>query len=214
MKNTVLATLSGALLLVALALLALGVGHLASASQAVNLRATAAVVATGRARGAQTAAPVPTFDPDTLDLVLVHEAVTAQVNQARAERGLEPLIWDEALQEAAEGRARAIVRGEVAWGGEIDDALAEQLGEPAIVPEAERSGAAELRACLSANVTAPEDVARYAVGGWLDEPKFAMMLLGSWERIGVGFDWPCPQEDAGGLVLVVVLAGGKGLKEG
>ena len=104
----------------------------------------------------------------------------------------------------AHDEAWAIVRGEVAWGNEIDDALADELGEPA----------AELRACLSANVNTSEDVARYAVGGWLDEPKFATMLLGGWRRIGVGFDWPCPQEDAGGLVLVVVLAGGGTLREG
>lgn len=70
-----------------------------------------------------------------------------------------------------------------------------------------------MRACLPASVTAPEDVARYAVGGWLDEPGFARMPLGGWGRIGVGFDWPCPQEDAGGLVSVVVLAGSEGSRE-
>ncbi len=150
MRPNTLTILSGALLLVALVLLALGIGHLASANREVKLQATAAVVATGRARGARATALVPTFDPDDLDLALVHEAVTAQVNQARAERGLEPLIWDETLQEAAEGQAVRLssrrslghrqgrgglgIRDKLSarW---VDDALAEQLGEPAIVPD-------------------------------------------------------------------------------
>jgi len=33
------------------------------------------------------------------------------------------------------------------------------------------------------------------------------ILLGGWKRIGVGFDWGCPLEDARGVVLVVLFAG-------
>jgi hypothetical protein len=48
-------------------------------------------------------------------------------------------------------------------------------------------------------------VARQAVEEWLmynDD-----ILLGGWKRIGVGFDWGCPLEDARGVVLVVLFAG-------
>ena len=66
----------------------------------------------------------------------------------------------------------------------------------------------ELRACLSADVTTPAAVAEAAVGQWMDDPELRGMLVGNWERIGVGFDWGCPKADAGGVVLVVVMAGG------
>jgi hypothetical protein len=39
----------------------------------------------------------------------------------------------------------------------------------------------------------------------MDDPELHEMLMGSWKRIGVGFDWGCPK--TGGVVLVVLLAG-------
>jgi uncharacterized protein YkwD len=137
-----------------------------------------------------TGTPIPY--PDTLDIVLVHDEVTMLINSTRTS----PLAWDEDLQSLAERRAWEIVKGEIAF-DEVDNSLAEELGEPV----------AELRACLSSDVTTPAAVAEAAVEQWLDEPELREMLLGDWERIGVGFDWGCPKPDARGVVLVVVMVG-------
>jgi uncharacterized protein YkwD len=145
---------------------------------------------------AEIATPTLLPYPDGLDFVLVQDSVTDQVSEARAAHGLEPLLWDETLQELAEGRAWGIVKGEIPF-DEVDNTVADRLGEPV----------AELRACLSHNATTPEAVARAAVGEWLADSD--EMLLGHWERIGVGFDWGCPQDDARGVVLVVLLADGE-----
>jgi hypothetical protein len=47
---------------------------------------------------------------------------------------------------------------------------------------------AELRACLSDNITTPDAVAEVAVERWLDDLELRKVLLGNWERIGAGFD--------------------------
>ena len=139
--------------------------------------------------------------PDALDVLLVHEAVTSRVNEARAEQGKHLLEWDEGLQELAEWQAWQVTKGAVSF-NELDDWPATQLGEPVI----------ELRACMSDNATTPEGVAQVAVEHWLGEPELREMLLGRWQRIGVGFDWGCPKER--GVVLVVLLAGQRDLLEG
>jgi hypothetical protein len=134
--------------------------------------------------------------PDTLDPVSVQEAVENRINEIRAGYGFDPLLRDAALQDLAEERAWGIVKGDVPF-DEVDGAVANQLGEPV----------AELRACLSDNATTPEAVAQAAGEEWLaglDE-----VLLGEWRRIGAGFDWGCPKEGGRGVVLVVLLAGGK-----
>jgi uncharacterized protein YkwD len=130
--------------------------------------------------------------PSTLDIALVHGEVTMRINSARAS----PLAWDEDLQGLAEQRAWEIVKGEISF-DEVDGSLANELGEPV----------AELRACLSADVTTPAAVAEAAVEQWLAESELREILLGDWERIGVGFDWGCPKADARGVVLVVVMVG-------
>ncbi len=154
---------------------------------------------------AQAATPTPTLlpYPDELDLVLVHDGVTARINEARAAQGIRPLAWDEVLQGLAEGQAWGIVEGTVSL-GEMDDAVASELGEPV----------AELRACISDNVVIPAVVAEVAVEQWLADPALSKMLLGNWERIGVGYDWGCPDPETRGVMLVVVLAGGQALREG
>ena len=38
------------------------------------------------------------------------------------------------------------------------------------------------------------------------------MLLDRWQRIGVGFDWGCPEER--GVMLVILLAGMANSREG
>jgi len=146
--------------------------------------------------------PTPTLlpYPDALDVVVVHEAVMARINEARAEAGLPALLWDDTLQDVAEGRAGAIVKG--AAYDEIDATEAESLGELV----------AELRACLDDRVTTPDDVAQVAFGHWLGEQELGEILLRRWQRIGVGLDWGCPTER--GLVLVVLLAGGTVPKTG
>jgi uncharacterized protein YkwD len=131
--------------------------------------------------------------PDALDVVLVHDAVTARVNDVRANAGKAALQWDPVLQDYALNRAWDIVRG--APYDEIDDAIIDELGEPV----------AELRACLSEDVTTPDAVAQIAVDQWLGNPKLRAVVLDNWERIGVGLDWGCPTER--GVVLVVLLAG-------
>ena len=90
--------------------------------------------------------------PDALDVLLVHEAVTSRVNEARIEKGEHPLEWDETLQELAEWQAWQVTKGAVSF-DELDDWPATQLGEPVI----------ELRACMSDNVTTPDAVAQVAV---------------------------------------------------
>ena len=95
--------------------------------------------------------PIPTLllYPDGLDVVLVHDEIVALVNDARAAQAMEPLLWDEALQGLAERRVWEIVRGDAAL-EEIDDSLADELGEPV----------AELRACLLGSSSA----ARWRIG--------------------------------------------------
>jgi uncharacterized protein YkwD len=56
-------------------------------------------------RTAPAATPTLLPYPDALDVVLVHEEVTAAVNKARAEHGTARLQWDEYLQELAEWQA-------------------------------------------------------------------------------------------------------------
>jgi uncharacterized protein YkwD len=147
--------------------------------------------------------PPPTLlpYPDALDVMLVHEEVTAAVNEARAERGIAPLKWDEELQELAEWQAWQVTKGAIVF-DEIDDWPATQLREPVI----------ELRACMSDNVTTPDAMAQYAIEHWLDDTDLRGMLLSSGQRIGVGHDWGCLTER--GVVLVVLLAGGTPLGEG
>ena len=139
-------------------------------------------------------ASIPAPYPDTLDAVAVHDEVVKLINGIRTSHEVKTLAWDEDLQGLAERQAWEIVKGEVPF-DEVDDSMANELGEPV----------AELRACLSAAVTTPAAVASAAVEQWLDDPELHRMLVGDWERIGVGFDWGCP--DAGGVVLVVVMAG-------
>jgi len=127
------------------------------------------------------ATPTPTLlpYPDALDLALVHDEVSARINNARVAQGMEPMLWDETLQGLAEGRAWGIVTGVTSLDDGIDGAVAGQLGEPV----------AELWACISDSVTSPAAVAEVAVEPWLDDPELREMLLGtSWERIGVGYD--------------------------
>jgi uncharacterized protein YkwD len=131
--------------------------------------------------------------PDALDVALVHAAVTARVNKARADAGSAALQWDPVLQDYASNRAWDIVRG--ASYDEIDDTIIDKLGEPV----------AELRACLSEDVTTPDAVAQLAVDHWLGNPKLREVVFDKWQRIGVGLDWGCPTER--GVVLVVLLAG-------
>jgi hypothetical protein len=96
----------------------------------------------------------------------------------------------------------AIVKG--ASLHEIDDSAAERLGKPV----------AELRACLDHTITTPDAIAQLAVEHWLQCNDPRQILLGRWERIGVGFDWGCPDLQGRGVVLVVLLAGGTTLNEG
>jgi uncharacterized protein YkwD len=138
--------------------------------------------------------------PDALDVVLVHDAVTARVNDVRANVGKAALQWDPVLQDYASFRAWEIVRG--ASYDEIDDTIIDELGEPV----------AELRACLSDNVTTPDAVAQIAVDHWLGNPKLRETVFDTWQRIGVGLDWGCPTER--GVVLVVLLAGRTNVTEG
>jgi uncharacterized protein YkwD len=145
---------------------------------------------------AEPATPTSAPYPSTLDIVLVHDEVTMLINSIRTSHEVETLAWDEDLQGLAERRAWKIVKGEIPF-DEVDDSLANELGEPV----------AELRACLSADVKTPAAVAEAAVEQWLVEPELREMLLGDWERIGVGFDWGCPKPDARGVVLVVVMVG-------
>ena len=140
--------------------------------------------------------PSPPPYPSTLDIALVHDEVTILINGICTSHEVETLQWDETLQGLAEKRAWAIVKGEIPF-DEVDDSLADELGEPV----------AELRACLSADITTPAAVAEAAVGQWVDDPELHRMLVGDWERVGVGFDWGCPKPDAGGVVLVVVMVG-------
>ena len=58
-------------------------------------------------------APTPTLlpFPKTLDLLIVHDEVTARVNQARVADGQVRLQWDDVLQDYASIRAWEIVRG-------------------------------------------------------------------------------------------------------
>ncbi len=160
---------------------------------------------TASCAGAQAATPVPTLlpYPDELDLVLVHDGVVARINEARAAQGIRPLVWDDTLQGLAEGQAWGIVKGVVSL-DEMDNAVASKLGEPV----------AELRACISDNITTPATVAQLAVEQWLADPQLSKMLLGNWERIGVGYDWGCPDPQARGVMLIVILAGGQALREG
>ena len=89
--------------------------------------------------------------PDALDVLLVHEAVTTRVNEARVDQGKHPLNRDETLQELAEWQAWQVVKDTKPF-DKIDDWPANQLGEPVI----------ELRACLSDNVVTPDTVAQVA----------------------------------------------------
>jgi len=77
-------------------------------------------------------------------------------------------VWDEALQGLAERRAWEIVKRDAPF-EEIGDSLADELGEPV----------AELRTCLSGDVTTPFAVASAAVKQWLREPELREMLLGN-----------------------------------
>jgi hypothetical protein len=91
-------------------------------------------------------------------------------------------------------RAWEIVREEIPI-GEIDDYVAEQLGEPVI----------EFRACLSDYVTVSEEIAQSAIDAWIAMPTFTQALSGDWERIGASLDWGCPI--GRGVALVVIFAG-------
>ena len=62
---------------------------------------------------------------------------------------------------------------------------------------------AELRACLSDNVTTPDAVAKAAVEYWIDDPNLRQMLLGNAERIDFSFECGCPPER--GVILVAIL---------
>jgi uncharacterized protein YkwD len=121
------------------------------------------------------------------------DAVTDRINATRAKRGLPWLQSDDVLADYASIRAWNIVRG--APLEEIDDAMAAEIGEPV----------GELRACMSPDVTAPAAVARFAVENWLDDPLLREILLGKWQRLGVGLDWGCPTER--GIILIVLFAG-------
>jgi hypothetical protein len=161
-----------------------------------TLASVLALSACGEYPVAETTTPTLLPYPDTLDIVPVQEAMVNRINEIRADHGLGSLLWDESLQELAEGRAWGIVKGDIPF-DEVDDSVATQLGEPV----------AELRTCLSESVTTPEAVAQAASEEWLinlDE-----VLLGHWERVGVGFDWGCPKNGTRGVVLVVLLAGEK-----
>ncbi len=128
--------------------------------------------------GGEAATSMSTLLPYLDDLVLVHDAIVARVNDARTEQGGVLLVWDEDLQELAEGQAWEIVKGDLVF-ERIAGLPAYRLGEPVI----------ELRACLSDNATTPDVVAKAAVDEWLAELALRQMLLGNWTRIGVGYDW-------------------------
>jgi len=128
--------------------------------------------------------------------------VTTRVNQIRAENGEAALEWNDVLQDLAEDPAGGIVKG--APVDEIDDSLAAQLGEPV----------AELRACMDDSITTPDAVAQLAVEHWMARPDLREALLDRWLRIGIGFEWGCPDPRGRGVVLVVLLAGMVELREG
>ena len=60
-----------------------------------------------------------------LAAALAHDEVIALISDARAAQGMEPLLWDEALQGLAEQRAWEIVRGDASF-HEADDSLADE----------------------------------------------------------------------------------------
>lgn len=138
--------------------------------------------------------------PDSVDPLEVYDAVTTRINEVRTGQGLETLVWDEVLQDYASVRVWEILRGTSV--DEIDGYLSEELGEPV----------AELRACMSDDVTTPDALAQVAVEAWLGDHKLSKILLDDWQRIGVGFDWGCPTER--GVMLVVLLAGRPDVREG
>ena len=57
-------------------------------------------------------------------------------------------------------------------------------------------------------------VAQVTVERWPGRPGLREMLLDRWQRIGVAFDWGCPDPQGRGVVLIVLLAGMVELREG
>ena len=96
--------------------------------------------------------PTPLPYPDALDVVAVHDRVLGLINGFRRLEEVEPLEWDDILQDLADQRAWQIVQGEIPF-DEVDGSLADELGEPV----------AELRACLAGDITTPPAVAFAAV---------------------------------------------------
>ena len=141
-----------------------------------------------------TPGPTP-LPPDKLNIVTVQSELMTRLNAARAARGLGRITSNDALHKLAEQRALDIVEGRTDF-DLVDDALANQLGQPV----------AELRIYLCGGAFTSAAVGEEAMRQWAGTPELDEAMMGNWRLAGVGFAFGCPVE-VEGIALVVILAG-------